>query len=211
MSVSRILLVRHGQTDWNASGRWQGHEQIPLNPVGEQQAAALGSYLKTRSVGAIYTSDLVRAQRTAEIAGAYVGLTPVVDARLRELHLGVLQGLTRAEIEQRYPEELAGFARDYFGYQVTNGESRSQMQTRALAAFEAAAAHPDAEEAVLVTHGGTIKVLLLRLFPQIEAVQTAHFNNTSITTVERNGGGWHLADIGMTPHFDVAPTDEDVH
>lgn len=211
MTVERIYLIRHGQTDWNADGRWQGHEQIPLNEDGIMQARALAAYLRHHPVSRIYSSDLVRALKTAEIVGEALGLTPIVDVRLRELHLGVLQGLTRAQIEQQHPQELEGFARDYLGYRVTKGESRLELQQRAYAAFEQAAADKHGSEAAMVMHGGTIKMLLMKLFADHPEVSTTHLDNTSITTVERNGGGWHLVQIGATPHLDHTMSDKDEH
>src|SRR5688572_10047107 len=95
--ATEIILVRHGETAWNAEGRIQGHLNTPLNEVGVTQAAALGTRFKSEPIEAIYSSDLDRANRTAGPIGAHDGRRIELDARLRERHLGVLQGLTREE------------------------------------------------------------------------------------------------------------------
>src|SRR6186997_3178407 len=101
--MKRILLVRHGQTDWNAAGRWQGHEDIPLNATGLEQARALANHLRARPISAVYSSDLKRAQMTGAAIAEALGLALKTDPRWRELHLGVFQGLTTPEINAKYP------------------------------------------------------------------------------------------------------------
>ena len=92
--IERVLLIRHGQTDWNANGRWQGILPIGLNDVGRTQAETLAIYLARRPIGSIYCSPLPRALDTARALGQAVGVVPEVDERLQEFNLGVFQGLT---------------------------------------------------------------------------------------------------------------------
>src|SRR5262245_3515870 len=107
MAVERVLLIRHGQTDWNAAGRWQGFEEIPLNDEGWAQARALAAYLSNQNgkINAIYSSDLIRAFQTASAIGEAFKLNPQPDPRWREMNLGIFQKLTRDEITARYPME----------------------------------------------------------------------------------------------------------
>jgi probable phosphoglycerate mutase len=153
--VSRLLLVRHGQSTWNAEGRWQGRSDPPLSELGERQAADVLVVLQARSangmrVDRIWASPLVRARRTAEIVGAGLGLEVAIDERLQEVDAGEWTGLTRAEIEQRWPGYLEAQSRP------PGFEDREHLAARALAALgEIGAAEPD-RTVLVVTHGGVI-------------------------------------------------------
>jgi broad specificity phosphatase PhoE len=145
--VTRLLLVRHGESEWNAVGRWQGWADPPLSELGERQAA-----VAARAVGAvdaIVSSDLQRAQRTAEIIAAEIGIGPVVvDGALRERDAGPWTGLTRAEIEVEWPGYLAS------GKRPDGYEDDDALLERVLPAVHTL---EHAGEAVLVvTHGGVI-------------------------------------------------------
>ena len=107
MEATRILLVRHGETDWNATGRIQGHNDTPLNAAGRQQALRAAQRLALQPVRGLYSSDLARAYETAMIIGEPLGLTVVTSPRLRERRYGAWEGLTAAEIQARYPEQFA--------------------------------------------------------------------------------------------------------
>lgn len=107
MTQTRICLVRHGETDWNAQYRLQGHQDIPLNARGLAQAAAVAQALRGERFDAIYSSDLQRAQTTARAIADVLALPLQLEARFRERHFGALQGLTRAEADQRHPGEYA--------------------------------------------------------------------------------------------------------
>lgn len=198
--MKTIYLIRHAQTAWNADGRWQGSIDIPLDELGRQQARALASHLATRPIGSIYSSDLLRARQTAEPIAAALGLPVQTDPRLREMNLGIFQGLTRSEILQRYPQELRSLSEDYMGFVVPNGESRQMMQDRAHEALTEIARTGIGPQIVVVTHGGTIRTLLLRHAPapQIAAVK---FHNTSITTLRYDDGQWSLVELASTMHL----------
>lgn len=148
----RLLLVRHGLSEWNAAGRWQGWADPPLTDLGRAQARAAAA-----SVGAVdvlVASDLQRAQETAEIIGESIGIGPVeVDEGLRERHVGEYTGLTRHEIEERWPGALASYA------DPPGGETREQVIGRALAAVHRLAATYDGADVLAVSHGGVIRYL----------------------------------------------------
>jgi broad specificity phosphatase PhoE len=196
----RVLLIRHGLTDWNAQRRWQGMADVPLNEEGRQQAALLAKHLSHHKIDRLYTSDLNRAWDTARVIGETLGLVPETDPRLRETNLGIFQGLTADQINRRYPREHQAMRADYYDYVIPRGESRRQLQNRAYAAFVDIAAK-GGNEIAIVSHGGTIAVLLRKLLPDNEQVSTAHITNTSITTLEYKEGYWHLIDISATPHL----------
>ena len=156
MATTRLLLARHGETDWNRVGRWQGHADPPLNDAGRRQAEALAEELAGDSVVAVYSSDLRRASETAHVVAERLRLPVVEDPGLREIDVGSWSGLTRDEVRERYPE---GFARWLQGEIGHDGETRKQLTDRVVAAVERIAdAHPG-EIVLVVTHGGAIRAL----------------------------------------------------
>ena len=140
--MTTLLLVRHGETDWNAERRWQGHADVPLNERGREQARALAEQLAGESVDAIYSSDLSRARDTADILGARLDVPVVVDADLREIDVGPVEGLTA--------EESAAFD----GWQ---GEPQEEHSERVFAAIDRIADRHPGERILVVTHGGSMR------------------------------------------------------
>ena len=197
--MKRILLIRHGQTDWNVEGRWQGHLDPPLNATGIEQARALAEHLRGRPIRAVYSSDLVRARMTAGQIAEALGLTMQEDPRWRELNLGVFQGLTTSEINGKYPEESRQLRENYLDYAAPQGETRRAMQDRALAAYEDILAQETGAETVVVSHGGTIRVVLLKFFGEEMLHRSVH--NTSISTIETDGTTQRLIETAITPHL----------
>ena len=156
MPTTRILLARHGETEWNRLGRWQGHADPPLNDTGRQQAETLAAQLDDDGISSVYSSDLRRASETAGIVAERLGLPVTEDPALREIDVGSWSGLTREEVRERYPE---GFARWLAGDIGHDGETREQLEDRVVGAVERIAqAHPD-EHVLVVTHGGAIRAL----------------------------------------------------
>jgi broad specificity phosphatase PhoE len=153
--VTTILLARHGETDWNRDQRFQGHADPPLNDAGRAQAAELSIALADEDLAAVYSSPLRRAFETAQIVAAAHGLEPVALEALREVDVGSWQGLTRSEVESRFPDQYARWLDHAQGWE--DGESYEQMGDRVVAALlELAAAH-DGDRILAVTHGGPIR------------------------------------------------------
>jgi probable phosphoglycerate mutase len=160
LPVSRVLLWRHGQTEWNRAGRFQGQQDPPLDDEGRNQAARAAPYLLAAGLSPentlLVSSDLTRAAETAATLAALLGVPLRLDERLREHGMGSWEGLTRSEVADRYPEQYADWIA---GRPVRDrgAEDPAQVGVRALAAL---AALPEAETAVVVTHGGTAGRLL---------------------------------------------------
>jgi probable phosphoglycerate mutase len=153
--VTTILLARHGETDWNRDNRFQGHADPPLNESGRTQAAELSAALADEPLAAAYSSPLRRAFETAEIVAAPHGLGPVPMDALREVDVGSWQGLTRAEVEQRFPKQYARWLDYEAGWE--NGESYEEMGRRVIAGLlELAAAH-EGDQILAVSHGGPVR------------------------------------------------------
>lgn len=155
--MTTILIARHGESDWNRAGRWQGHADRPLTDRGRAQAHELAVRLADTELDAIYSSDLVRARKTAEIVAERLGLRVKIEPALREVDVGSWAGLTRAEAEERFPE---GFRRWLAGGEGwDDGETYEQLAERTVGAVSAlAAAHPN-ERVLLVAHGGSIRAI----------------------------------------------------
>lgn len=150
--MTRILLVRHGQSTWNADGRWQGRADPPLSDLGRRQAEVAGDTLAELGITRVVASPLVRAHETATIIGAALGLPVEPDARLQERDAGEWTGKTRDEIEAGWPGFLAG------GERPAGFETDDVLHERALAAIGDVAVRAE-EPVVVISHGGLIRVV----------------------------------------------------
>ena len=161
--MHRVLVLRHGASTWNAEGRWQGWLDAPLTAEGEEQAAARARELAHNGVNprVIYTSDLGRARRTAEIIGAHLERPVVPDDGLRERNGGEWQGRTGTEIEAGWPGMRDAWRRGELTA-PPGGESDVAVLTRVDAAMGRALEHVGAGELVVVTHHGVLRTLLVR-------------------------------------------------
>ena len=156
--MTTILLARHGETDWNRDYRFQGHADPPLNESGRRQAAELADVLADKRLAAVYSSPLRRALETAEILAAPHGLEPVKVEALREVDVGSWQGLTRTELAERVPEQLARWLDGGQGWE--DGETYEQLARRVLSALLDLAAAHEGGRILAVTHGGPIRAAL---------------------------------------------------
>jgi probable phosphoglycerate mutase len=150
--TTRLLLVRHGQSVWNADGRWQGHADVPLSDLGRRQAQAAAQAVG--AVDAIVASDLARARETAEIIGEAVGVGPVlIHPGLRERAAGEWTGLSQPEIEDSWPGYLAEGRRPP-AFECGEAFARRALDT----VTDIVAAHPDAD-LLVITHGGVLRAV----------------------------------------------------
>jgi broad specificity phosphatase PhoE len=209
MTLSTLYLVRHGETTWNTERRWQGHIDIPLLETGKEQARRLAEYLRSTRIAAIYSSDLQRARMTADIIAEAQGIHAVPDVRWREMNTGKFQGLTHDEIMQNYAEDFRLLNENWLDHIVEGGESRRMMRVRILAALEDVLANTTGERALVVSHGGSIRLLLRTLFPDHPDAQHKPIENTSLTTLGYADGAWTLHSMSETPHLKPHVVDEE--
>lgn len=154
--MTTLILTRHGETDWNREGRWQGHADTPLNDAGREQARALAAELAAEPVVAVYSSDLRRARDTATLVADRHGLQVQADPRLREIDFGDWEGLTTPEIHHLYPAFAEAWPPDD-GEPFPGGETYVAMGRRIVGALrEIVDRHPDGT-VVVVLHGGPIR------------------------------------------------------
>jgi broad specificity phosphatase PhoE len=155
--VTIVLLARHGQSDWNAARRWQGHADRPLTEKGRAQAMALAERLAHIELDGVYSSTLRRATDTARVVAEAQGLELVQLPELREVDVGSWSGLTREEAEERFPEGFARWREGFPGWE--DGEDYDEMAQRVIGAVvELALAHEDGR-VLVVSHGGPIRAI----------------------------------------------------
>lgn len=183
--MTELWLIRHGESEGNASGTIQGHNDSPLSQLGRRQAAALAERMRREGrFDAIYSSDLARARQTARPTAEVLGLPLNEIVGLREIDLGLWSGLTRTEIERRFPDEWARWKR--FDTQLRRGgaESYADLQARIVAVVEEIVARHRGERVILVFHAGAIKSYLayvLRL--PLSEMWRLDISNASISRV----------------------------
>lgn len=160
LTMTRLLLLRHAESEWNAQGRWQGVADPPLSARGERQAARAGELLRGQGISSAVSSDLIRARTTATILARALGMPgPVgVDADLREYDVGAWSGLTRDEIEARWPGAIDQWRSGRLEA-TPGGEKRSLFVARITAAASRAAAARPGQNTLVITHGGLIGAL----------------------------------------------------
>jgi len=173
MSLRRVVLLRHGQTDYNVAGRMQGHIDSHLSEVGRAQAVQAAPVLATMHFDRIISSDLRRAVDTAGIVAEAIGLPVKFDARLRETHLGEWQGRGVAEVDADYPGQISDWRSDP-RWTPPGGESRVDVVARSLPVVEEIddefADEPGEQSLLLVAHGGMIAGMVSGLLDLPESV-----------------------------------------
>lgn len=197
----RIVLLRHGRTAWNVERRFQGSSDLPLDDVGVAQADAAATQLERVEPSILLSSDALRAQQTAEALATSIGVEIRADARLREADLGDWEGLTRDEVERRFPREYLAW-RHGVDIRRGGGETYVEVAARAQAAIgEGLVELPPGETMVVVTHGGTAKAAIGRL---LGLAPDAWHRLSSLahgrwTVLEEAVFGWRLDEHNVRP------------
>ncbi len=201
-SLTQVILIRHGETEWNLSGRWQGHADSPLSRRGISQAAALGRRLKDEEMDFFYSSDLERARHTSRILGEPLGVSVELLQSLRERDIGVLEGLTTAEMRERFPHEYDAFRKEGPQYQVPGGESFQQFYDRCSAALEHLADKHPGKRIGVVTHGGFLGAIFRYVLNiPLKAERNFVLLNCSLNRIEKKNGRWSLVSWGDVAHL----------
>lgn len=198
--TTRLCIVRHGETAWNAEHRVQGQLDIPLNEIGLRQAQAVGMVLKEERFDAIYSSDLVRARQTADPISNFLSLKILLEKDLRERHYGIFERLTYAEAKARYPEDYARFEARDPEYAFRTGESLKDFSARSIAVISKIVNEHKDESILVFTHGGVLDKLyrFITGLP-ISAERNFGIPNAGLNRIEVTPAGWQIrswADIG---------------
>jgi probable phosphoglycerate mutase len=221
MCMTVFYLIRHGETDWNSSGRWQGHADVPLNELGRAQARRLAERLRrdpTR-LDAIYSSDLLRAWETAETIGGALGIVPQPLPALREIDVGAWSGLSHAEVLERDRELFERLESGEDAPRGGSGERFADLYRRVVGTVDQLAAAYPTGRLALVTHGGPVRALLLHgARDKRDALpRRLHIGNTSVSILTGDRGTWdlgmindmsHLEQVAQAPDMMSAPPDD---
>ncbi len=199
-------MVRHGESTWNATGLYQGQSDVPLSPTGVLQASSLAERLTGQHFAAVYSSDLTRARRTAELVTERLeGMPPVrLNHDLREIDVGLLSGMSLEEIGSKYGEYLSALQANPWDTRRPGGESMADLYQRSSKAILNLAAQHLGERILLFTHGGVVRVavgLALGGVPQ-NAWTRLSVANTSITRVMLNDQRGSLLSFNDAAHLE---------
>ena len=204
----RLLLIRHGETDWNAASRFQGQDDVPLNPRGRRQAAVLAERLVGERIHALYASDLQRAWETAQPIAAGAGLAATLEPHWREISFGDWEGLTYRDIEQRDLDALRAWQADPSRFPPPRGETLTQVVNRVREAYGDLLTRHAGHTVALVAHGGPLRLLLclaLGLPPQRHWQWRLDPGSISELYVDEQGAV--LMRLNDTHHLDAANHD----
>ncbi len=209
LQATRVTLVRHGRTAWNALTRMQGHQDVALDDVGLWQAQRVAARLADADLHAIYTSDLLRALHTAAPLAQALGLEMTLDPLLRERNFGAFEGLTVAQIADDPGEEAKRWRTRDPDFAPTGGESLRAFQLRAVHAVTRLAAQHPGQHIAVVSHGGVLDAMYRAGSKlAIDAPRSWHIGNASIHNMLLTHQGWTV--VGWNDEFHLEGSSDDV-
>jgi 2,3-bisphosphoglycerate-dependent phosphoglycerate mutase len=213
MLTTRIVAVRHGETDWNASARIQGQRDIPLNAKGRWQAERAAQSLRSAGepLAAIYSSDLLRAHATAQAIAAAHGMDVQSDERLRERSFGAYEGRTFDELERLWPQETARWRARDATWAPPGGETLQVLGARVRAVTDALAQRHPGELIVLVAHGGVLDMMYrIATRQEVDVQRSWELGNASLNRLLWTPEGLSLVGWSDTRHLDEDWRDETI-
>ena len=195
-----IYLLRHGEVEGASTRRFIGHLDVPLSVEGERQCAAQAARLRTAGLTAVFSSDLGRSRRSAEIIGAPHGLMPTIVPALREMDMGRWDGLTAGQIREREPEAFADWMARIGEFPFPEGESVPDLLARVAPAFDAIVAAHAGRPIAIVAHGGPNRALLCRaLGLPLGRLLAFGQDYAALSILEASSGGWALRRLNERP------------
>jgi len=208
INMLRLLLIRHGETHWNAAARFQGRSDVPLNPRGRQQAAALARALAGEAISILYASDLQRAWETAQAIADCCGLTAQPEPRWREMSFGGWEGFTYRDIERCDHGALTAWQADPSQVSPPQGETLTQVASRVRESYDEMVCKHMGHTVALVAHGGPLRILLcLALGLPLRAHWQFTIDLGSISELRIYAQGAILTRLNATHHLDEASDD----
>lgn len=208
MKTKRCYLVRHAQTAWNSQNRLQGHSDLPLSPLGEQQAACVAAFFSQRPIKGLFTSHLMRSRQTAQAIAEKKanGVRPVVDHELAEMNLGEWEGLTPEEIDAKFSGAYRRWRTQPSSITIPGAELPADFRKRVQVAFSRLAALFDEGEYVVVSHGGVIAAVLADLWgaDYDSVLRRLRLDNAGVTAIELGGGHPHALWVNTTTHLEAS-------
>jgi probable phosphoglycerate mutase len=208
MPITRICMVRHGETEWNAEGRVQGQTDIPLSPLGLEQAHAAAAVLCQHDFSAIYSSDLMRVRQTAEPSVRRLALPLQLDPDLRERHYGIFERMLYTEVKSRYPEHYARFNEKDPEFDFETGESLRTFFERSLRAVGRIVERHTGEQVLVFTHGGVLDMVHRHARELgLSAPRDYGIPNCGINWIEVSAQGWSVQRWADVAHLGTARDD----
>lgn len=209
MPDTQCIAIRHGETEWNLQGRFQGHLDSPLSPLGRAQAAALGRRIAGEPFDVIYSSDLGRALDTAGAIARLSGHAIKADVALRERNFGILEGLTETEIIAAHGDTLQRLRRPEPDFRMPGGESLREAYERCVEAFTRLADRHAGGTMVVVCHGGVLAHLYQHATASpIDTPRNFAVPNAGINRFRYAGGRWELLAWGDVSHLAEGVADD---
>lgn len=199
-----LIAVRHGETDFNAERRMQGHLDVPLSETGRAQARAAAARLADEPIDKIYSSDLQRALETARIIHEGREIELVTDLRLREFHMGTFQGMTLSEAREKHGDAWERFFIHDADFALPGGQSRNQKQVEIASFMEEVVRSQAGGRMLVVTHGG----ILIAMLRHVLGIPASHYfrvsiENTGIQRFRYKNATWQLVSWGEVDHLTV--------
>jgi probable phosphoglycerate mutase len=206
--TTRLCIVRHGETAWNAEHRVQGQLDVPLNAIGQAQALAASKVLSKEKFDAIYSSDLTRARQTAAPTAGMLSLKVLFEKDLRERHYGIFERLTYAEVKVRFPEDYARFEARDPEYAFRTGEALKDFSARSIAAISRIIGKHENQNILVFTHGGVLDMLYRHITGlSLSAERKFGIPNAGLNRVEVSVAGWQVRDWADVAHLEGALDD----
>lgn len=201
--MTRLMIIRHGQTLWNLERKYQGHSDIALSDKGIKQAEAVAARLATEKIDAVYASDLSRACKTAEYIADKHNLKVNVMPELREIKFGEWEGLTYDQISARWPGMLGKLWTTPDELEIPGGESFYQLKERAYAAIKKIVKEHPEQTVVVVAHGGTIGTILCAMLDiHLNHVWSIKQDNTAVNVIEYYDGRPTITLLNCVRHLE---------
>lgn len=183
--MTKVVLIRHGQTIWNQDGKYQGHTDVELSPEGREQARKLRLRFQSDQIDAFYASDLSRAMETACIVAEGRGVPVVPVPALRELNFGVWEGMTYREILAGYRDMAERWYSDPSGITIPNGETFEILKERSYHIIRELVAHHPGQTMLVVSHGGTIRAIICAVLGlDIKSIWSFRQDNTAVNVID---------------------------
>ena len=194
--MTEIIIIRHGETEWNKTGRFQGHSDVPLSAEGRAQAAALGKNLVVDHVDAIYASDLTRAMETAAPLAQRFGLEVISDPLLRELNFGSWEGRNFNDVNAENPDAMKTFYNDPERVNIPDSEPFPEFQRRVAGRVREIVAQERGKRIVIVSHGASIRILFADILSMpIRSIWHVSQLNTAVNKVRFEDNGFAVVTL----------------
>ncbi len=200
--ATEITIIRHGETIWNAQQRIQGHRNSKLSENGIRQAGLVAKSLAKREFDVLISSDLERAAETAGIINKLLQLPLEYNKNMRERSFGIVEGMTLAEMKEKFPREYRSYKEREPGFKFSGGESIEQLFNRVTLEIEAIARKFENKKVLIVSHGLVLETMMYKTFNiKLNSPRVFSINNSSISSFYIDRDNWFLKEWGVIEHL----------